>query len=107
TRVAEALLFVSVLLGTGMALYLWHRSTIGMSVMQDSVTYLQSSADKVVRRDVLFPGLPYFVGTVLGNIAQWAFLAYAVRSLGLRILTQQQALQAFSLFALVLPLFCL
>lgn len=103
----EVLLFLSVLVGTTLALYFWHSGAIVASTGRDPVAYLQSSATRVIRRDVLFPGLPYFVGSVLGNLVQWALLVYAVAALGRRLLLRQQVLEACSLLALALPLLSL
>ena len=103
----EGFLFVGVMVAATVALYFWHRGTIVAPAGPDSVTYLQSVATTVIRRDVLFPGFVYFVGSVLANLVEWAFLTYAVVTLSRRLLVREQRIEALSLLALVLPLLSL
>jgi hypothetical protein len=104
----DAVLFATVFLTATLALYLWHDSAIAASTPNEAVAkYLELSATKVIKRDVLFPGRINLQETVRGNLVQWGLLVYAVASLGRKLLRRQQVVEACSLLALVFPLLSL
>jgi hypothetical protein len=104
----EAVLFATVLLAATLGLYLWHKGAIAGATASGAVAeYLESSAAKVITRDVLFPRWAHLQESVRGNLVQWGFLIYAVASLGRKLLTRQQVVEACSMLALVFPLLSL
>jgi hypothetical protein len=104
----DALLFAIVLAAAALGLYVWHASTLaGTGALGPVDTFLRTSADKAVRRDVFFPGFYAFRETVRGNLIQWGLLLYAITVLARRLPARQQVGETLAALALLLPLISL
>ena len=100
----ETALFVSMLVGTAVGLFLWHQSGVVDASVSAAVTSLQSTAASAIRRDVLFPRFWELRASVVANLVQWTALTCAVFLLAGRILARRQVLESLSLLVLVVPL---
>jgi hypothetical protein len=104
----DLLIYTTVLIGAAGALYAWHNSTVGDSAAQNPLgASLQASADKVIRRDRLFPRFSQLQDTIRGNLVQWFCLFHAAALLARKLVAREQAAQTWSAIALVFPLFSL
>ena len=104
----DALLFAAVLTAATLGFYFWHAGTLaGTGALGPLETFLQTSADKAVRRDVFFPGFFAFRETVRGNLIQWGLILYAIGILVRRLLAREQLREAWTALALLIPLISL